>query len=72
MASLQVFVGQHRHTGIQKQRHRPVSSTRETTEKNVSKIGVDFGPKGGVDLACFFGAGKKGLKKFGAISGQNS
>ena len=39
---------------------------RETTKKDVSKMGVDFGPESGVDLAwMFLGAGKKGLKKFG-------
>ena len=27
---------------------------RETTEKKVSKIGVDLGPEGGVDLAWIF------------------
>ena len=42
---------------------------RETIEKNVSIIGVDFGPESGVD---FLGAGKKGLKNFGAISRQIS
>ena len=45
---------------------------RETIEKKVSRICVDFGPEGGVDLAWMFWAGKKGLKKFRAISGQNS
>ena len=72
MATLEVFVGQHSHTGIQKQRSRPVSSTQRNHWEKVSKIGVDFGPEGGVDLAWIFGAGKKGLKKFGAISRQNS
>ena len=63
MASLQVFVDQHRHTGIQKQQRRPVSSTQRTTEKDVSKIGVDFGPEGGVDLAWSFWGREKRHEK---------
>ena len=39
---------------------------RETTEKNVSKIGVDFGPESGVDLAWIFWGREQGLK----ISGR--
>ena len=38
---------------------------RETTEKRVSKIGGDFGPESGVDLAWFFGGREKGLKNSG-------
>ena len=51
MVSLQVFVGQHRHTGIQSSDADQCRAPRETIEKKVSKIGVDFCPKGGVDLA---------------------
>ena len=36
---------------------------RETIDKKVSKIGVDFGPEGGVD--GFLGQGKKGWKNSG-------
>ena len=43
---------------------------RETTEKKISKTGVDFGPESGVDWRGFFGRGKR-AEKFGAISGQN-
>ena len=36
---------------------------RETTEKKVSKIGVDFGPEGGVDLAWIFWGREKRPEK---------
>ena len=45
---------------------------RETTEKTFSKIGVDFGPEGGVDSAWILWCREKRNEKFGAISGQNS
>ena len=38
---------------------------RETTEKKVSKIGVDFGPEAGEDLVWIFWGREKSLKKVG-------
>ena len=52
MVSLQVSIGRHRNIGIQKQRRKPGSSTqRNHWDEKVSKIGLDFGPEGGVDSA---------------------
>ena len=41
---------------------------RETTQKKVSKIGVDFGPESGVDLAWICLSREKWAEEFGAIS----
>ena len=69
MVSLQVFVGQHRDIGIQKQRRKTIEHPKKPLRK-VSKIGVDFGPEGGVGLSFFFfwgggGGREKGLKNSG-------
>ena len=45
---------------------------RETTGEITSKIGVDFGPEGGVDVAWIFLLHDKKGRKFRSISGQSS
>ena len=41
---------------------------KETTEKDISNIGVDFGPESGVDLAWIVWGRERRAAKFGAIS----
>ena len=71
MISLQVFVGQHRNYIILASKSSEADqcrAPRETAEKIESKIGVDFGPEGGVDLAWIFWGREKRAEKIGAIS----
>ena len=60
MFSLQVFVGQHTKRLASK-----------SSDAKVSKIGVGFGPEGGVDSAWIFEARKRGLKNSGDFGTEN-
>ena len=65
MVSLQVFVGQHRNLASKSSDADQCRAPRETIEKKVSKVGVDFGPKVACIWRGFLGAWKKGLKNSG-------
>ena len=50
MVSLQVFIGQQRNIGIQKQRRKPWSSTQRSHWEKCLQQWHGFGPEGGVDV----------------------
>ena len=56
------LVERHRNTGIQKQRIAG-STPKETIGKRASKISVDLGIWGGLDLAWISGRGRRAAKK---------
>ena len=63
--SLQVLVDWHRNADIQKEQQKTrVENPDKPLGKSVSKIGMDLGMLGGVDLAWIFGTGRKGLNIF--------
>ena len=64
MVSLQVFVGQSKEILASKSIDADqCRAPGETTDKKFPKIGVDFGPEGGVDLAWIFWGGEKRAQK---------
>ena len=54
MVSLQVFVGRHRTIALKSSDANQGRAPRETIGNQVSKVGMDFGPEGGVDSEWIF------------------